>query len=99
MSTTEVFEIVGNTSNAVIAKRPGRHFPGILIQGDTLRSILDDLEELQADALAGDVEGVQASAEILRERFIEYLSDYEDALEKHGMELPYPSRVTDRGAR
>ena len=95
MPTSEIFEIFGLASNAIVAKYPGRSFPGMLIQGDTLRSILEELDELKADAIAENLEGVKDSAEALRERFIEMLSYYEDMLVQNGLELPYLNRVNN----
>jgi len=93
MPTSEIFEIFGLASNAVVAKSPGRNFPGMLIQGDTLRSILEEVDELKADAIAENLEGVKDSAEALRERFIELLTYYEDMLNQNGIALPYLNRV------
>src|SRR4051794_13704122 len=34
----EPVEIFADTTNAAVMRHPGRHFPGMLIQGDTLHS-------------------------------------------------------------
>lgn len=93
MLSLETFEILGSASNAVVAKSPGRSFPGMLIQGDTLRSILEELDEMIEDANEGNMTAVRASTEVLRERFIELLTYYEDALSQNGLALPYTTPV------
>jgi hypothetical protein len=46
---TEAVEIYSDAINAAVMRHPGRKFPGMLIQGDTLRN----LSRLAANALAG----------------------------------------------
>lgn len=57
MPTSEIFEIFGGASIAIVAECPGRSFPAMLIQGDTLRSILEEVDELKADAITENLEG------------------------------------------
>ena len=38
-------ELYTNQQNGAVLKLPGRQFPGILIQGDTLQSYVTDLTE------------------------------------------------------
>jgi hypothetical protein len=41
----ESIEQIGSADGMVIARAAGRRFPGVLVQGDTLFSLLSDLEE------------------------------------------------------
>ncbi len=93
MSEAKEFELLSDASNAVVARYLGRNFPGLLIQGDTLRIILDEIEELKEEAIAGDLEAVQEISDVLREKFVEFLTHYEKVLEEHGCELPYVNPV------
>ncbi len=74
-------------------KAPGRRFPGSLIQGDSLArlseqatAIFEALQDGRADAetraLAGELAD-ELSARLLH---------YQDVLEQHGIDLPYPRR-------
>ncbi len=93
-STRVEFEVLDETSNAVVARHPGRSFPGVLIQGDTLRSVLDDIEELQEEAMKCKCSAAEEIVRALRERFTDLLLRYEKALRKKGRDLPYAKPVT-----
>ena len=82
-------ELLDSTSNAVVAKHSGRHFLGILIQGDTLNIICTDLGELKHEIDAKNFEAAMEIADILLERFNDLQSHYESVLKKHGLSLPY----------
>lgn len=87
------FELFSDATNAVVARYLGRSFPGVLIQGDTLKSLLDDIEELREEAAAGDLEAVKEISDILQEKSVELLAHYERVLEDNGRELPYVGSV------
>lgn len=93
MAEMQKFELLSSASNAVVARHLERNFPGVLIQGDTLRIILDDIEELRHELTAADIDSAQEIADSLRDRFVDILSHYEQVLEEHGYELPYIKRV------
>lgn len=93
MAERQEFELLSNATNAVVARHLERNFPGLLIQGDTLKTLLDDIEELREEAANGDLEAVKEISDILREKFVELLTHYEKVLEEHGCELPYVGSV------
>ena len=95
MAEMQEFELFSSATNAVIARHLGRNFPGILIQGDTMRGLLSDIEELCDELESGDIEAVEGIAEALQERFIDFLTHYEKVLRDHKMELPYVNPVSD----
>jgi hypothetical protein len=70
-------EQLGTTDGMVMARAAGRRFPGILIQGDTLFSLLTDLEEEAPEA---------AACRTVRT----WLDAYETLMASHGLNLPYP---------
>ena len=72
-------EFVGAESGVVVLKMSERRFPGVLVQGDTLLSLLQDLEEESPDTVA--IQTVRS-----------WLRSYEVVLERNGLELPYPRR-------
>ena len=93
MAEIQEFELLSNATNAVVARQKDRNFPGLLIQGDTLKILLDDIEELREEAASGDLEAVKEISDILKEKFVELLTHYENVLEEHGCELPYVGSV------
>lgn len=86
-------EILNSTSNAVIAKHSDREYPGILIQGDTLRILLDDIGELREELEAGELDSAKEISEALQERVKSFLIYYENVLGKKGLSLPYMESV------
>ena len=79
-------DIFHETSNLAVIRMPGRQFPGILIQGDSLFAIYTLVSKLRN--LLSESELFELATEI-EAPLIERLKIYEDALEAHGMSLPY----------
>ena len=80
-------------NNLAVAQYSERNYPGVVIQGDTLRILLDEIEELGDEISSGDYEAVKGIADGLQERLVDILRYYEDVLERNGMELPYVNSV------
>lgn len=79
-------EVLAVSGNCAVVRRPPRKFPGILLQGDTVKMLQESLEvavgEKSISEMRAEVSGV---IDLLGE----YLSIYEDALRKAGMQTPY----------
>jgi hypothetical protein len=69
-------ESLARCGNVQLVQSEGRRFPGLLIQGDTLRALLDDVEEELPDGAAAD--------ELRR-----LVGAYERLMRGSGLELPY----------
>ncbi|WP_432171754.1 DUF6959 family protein [Streptomyces sp. 1222.5] len=82
----ELFTEPGN--NAVV-RLPPRHSPGVLIQGDSLSIIRDDVAEIVEACAQGNVEDAHKAATILLANFDELLARYESALKAHDIKRPY----------
>jgi hypothetical protein len=67
---------LGARGNVQLAQAEERRFPGLLVQGDTLAALLDDLEDEAPDS--------HASATVR-----EWLTAYEEMMAEHGLDLPY----------
>ncbi len=93
MKTTQEFEILSDATNAIVARYIERNFPGILIQGDTLKIIFDDIEEIREAAAAGDLEVVKDLSDSLQSKLQEILVHYEKVLKENCFELPYADSV------
>ena len=84
---TEKVEILSDQSNAAIMRHPGRAFPGVLVQGDSLATLCQ-----QADLACNQVgRGNPGFAELneLRNLLWTYLTHYKATLVEHDMPLPF----------
>ena len=82
-------KLLSNTTNAAVIHADGRRFPGVLIQGDSLKN----LQNLTKNCQLNLANNINESEEILIEMFeiLEgYLKNYETVLKKNDIELPYP---------
>lgn len=86
-------ELLNSATNAVVARHVEREFPGVLLQGDTLKIIFDDLEELIEDLDAKDIDSAKGISEGLKEMFVDLLSHYESVLAENNIVLPYSKSV------
>lgn len=80
---------IDSSKNVVIAHFLERGFPGILIQGDSFKIIIDDLTEIYEDVTNKNFDDVAENLEYLLNRLNENLSFYEKTLDKAKMDLPY----------
>jgi hypothetical protein len=77
-----------DATNAAVLRHPGRQFPGCLVQGDTLYSLLHSLKLVQLEA-AGLSENTAAELSDVVEHLKELLQHYSQVLEAHHIELPF----------
>lgn len=86
---TESVEIYSDQANAAVMRHPGRRFPGILVQGDTLHSLCvsADAACAQVRVAIGD-EGFEELNE-LRNRLWSLLAHYKTVLGEHSIRLPF----------
>ncbi|MCX4826094.1 hypothetical protein OG883_41225 [Streptomyces sp. NBC_01142] len=82
-------ELFTDPGNDAVVRLPPRHFPGVLIQGDSLSIIRGDVAEIVEACAEGDVNDAHEAATILLANFDELLGRYESALEAHGIQRPY----------
>ncbi|MCW8880324.1 MAG: hypothetical protein OQK04_15865 [Kangiellaceae bacterium] len=78
-----------HVSNSGIVHMPGRRFPAVAIQGDTLSTMFSAAKYFMEKAREYDDEDMYFEALELAERFQGHLSQYEAVLEKEGFEKPY----------
>jgi hypothetical protein len=86
---TEAVEIYSDQTNAAILRHPGRKFPGVLVQGDTLHTMC-----LHADRVCAKAKGAlnaDAYAELneLRNKLWGLLTHYKIVLGEHEIPLPF----------
>ncbi|PWR23599.1 DUF6959 family protein [Zavarzinia compransoris] len=84
---TENVEILSDQTNAAIVRHPGRAFPGVLVQGDSLHALCQ-----RADSACKEVgRGKPGFDELndLRNALWFYLNHYKATLMEHGIALPF----------
>ena len=88
MHTSKV-EIYSDQTNAAVMRHPGRRFPGVLLQGDSLYSMCRQADEACAGA-KGQL-GADAYDELneLRNALWRYLNHYKSVLLEHQIALPF----------
>ena len=90
-------EVYATDSNFAVVKPPGRHYPGSVIQGDTLHALC-----MLAVSVARRVRNCEPQDEEflgdlqqLTHSLVGRLQHYQSVLRTHGIELPYSGPVTE----
>ncbi|MFJ4369621.1 DUF6959 family protein [Streptomyces chartreusis] len=82
-------ELLTDSGNDAVVRMPGRRFPGVLVQGDTLHVLRGDVAEVVDACERGDLDEAQESAGLLLANLDALLTRYEAALGEHGIPRPY----------
>ncbi|MFJ9915111.1 DUF6959 family protein [Actinacidiphila glaucinigra] len=85
----EEVELLTDGGNDAVVRLPGRNFPGVLIQGDTLSTLQADVAELVKLCAAGDLEEARQVASLLHADLGTKIERYTEALEAHGISRPF----------
>jgi hypothetical protein len=91
----EPIEVLNLQPNAAVVRCPGRRYPGIVVQGDTLHSLYRTAANLSARLreLGASPDDVGDAHEIA-ERLEEFVTHYQDVLNSQKVDLPYPTPVS-----
>ena|ERR1700722_15824183 len=92
----ETAEILSHISNSGIVQLPGRRFPGIVIQGDTLSGMFDGARYLLNEFKRSHDEERFYETLMFAQQLQGQLLHYETTLEKHGISLPYSVSIRQR---
>lgn len=85
----DLVEIYSDASNLAVMRHPGREFPGSLIQGDSLHSLLQNVKEAKEELDGGSSnEASEILADVI-ENLTDRLEHYKKVLKEHGHELPF----------
>ncbi|MFF4041173.1 DUF6959 family protein [Streptomyces sp. NPDC001816] len=82
-------ELFTDGGNDAVVRLPGRRFPGVLMQGDSLHILHGDLGEVVEACERGDLAEVQDSAGLLLARLDAVLTRYANALQEDEIPRPY----------
>lgn len=83
----EAVEIYSDATNAAILRHPGRHYPGLLVQGDTLYRLCRSADEACREIGRGNSGFEEANA--LRNALQDFLAHYKTVLAEHRIDLPF----------
>jgi hypothetical protein len=89
-------EILSHIPNSAIVQLPGRRFPGIVMQGDTLSNVFDSTRSLLAEFKRVQDEERYYETLMFAEQLQEQLLHYEETLQRHGIQLPYTVSIRER---
>ncbi|MCB1586654.1 MAG: hypothetical protein KDI59_10980 [Xanthomonadales bacterium] len=85
----EEVEIYSDASNIAVMRHPGREFPGSLIQGDSLYSLLQNIKEAKQEIDNGDSGEASEILNDVIENLTFRLEHYKKVLKEHGRDLPF----------
>jgi len=86
---TEELKLYDHVSNSGIVHLPGRSFPAVAIQGDSLSALLSAAKYFMDKAVEHKDEDMYYEALDVAERLKGHLVHYEAVLEKEGFDKPY----------
>lgn len=89
---SESVELLSPPTNYAVVHLPGRKFPGVVFQGDTLHNLLERIVELRKLTDKYGDEEVTASLAELSESLGEVVQHYETVCSNRGIALPYPKQ-------
>jgi uncharacterized protein DUF6959 len=84
----ESVEIYSDASNMAVMKHPGRAFPGVLVQGDTLHTMVASLRYVIGNGGCLNEEAAGRLREVV-ERLEGMLAHYRSVLVANHMQLPF----------
>jgi hypothetical protein len=89
---TETVEIYSDASNTVVMRHPGRQFPGVLIQGDTLHNLYCSIAEVAAATHELLDDELVAELEDARNQLSGLVLHYKRVMAEHHLSLPFNER-------
>jgi hypothetical protein len=84
-------DILSEKVNCPIVRMPDRRFPGIVLQGDSVRNLLDLAEEISEISVSQQNPDLSAAVASIREKLAYYVAEYEHVMKEAGHDLPYPT--------
>lgn len=86
---TDKVEIYSDATNAAVMKHPGRRFPGVLVQGDSLHTLCVAADAACKASRGKITEDEYAELNGLRNHLQELLIHYKNVLSEHQIPLPF----------
>ena len=83
----ESVEIYSDATNAAVMRHPKRKFPGVLVQGDTLATLVRALASVQSSVQLSEDAAVGLAD--VHDQLNELLQHYKAVLLEHSIGLPF----------
>jgi len=84
-------DLYANVVNAPVIQWPGRRFPGVVVQDDTLHLVLAALRACSHALEVSDMEEAREHLEDALGAIEPLMAVYERTVRAHGIDLPYSS--------
>lgn len=88
-------EVLCETSNVVVLKMTGRHYPGLVVQGDTLFELYQCAANILRLAESCDNQAIEDAAGELFDELRTKVLHYQKTLEDNGLSLPFEQVAND----
>ena len=85
----EPVEIYSDATNRAVLRHPGRKFPGVLIQGDSLHILCRQADRVCSTGRDSLDEESYIELNDLRNALWGYLTHYKKILVEHGIQMPF----------
>ena len=82
-------EVLSDTVNSAVVRMPGRKFPGVVIQGDSLHYMSMLAKEIEQMSMRLNCEELIDLTADLNKLLADKLAGYEKTLRSHDLDLPY----------
>lgn len=82
-------ELLTDGGNNAVVRLPGRRFPGVVVQGDSLSNLRQAVTEVREACARGDAAEALENADFLLANLDSILERYTDALNGHGIKRPF----------
>lgn len=90
---SEEVQLLSRPTNFAVVQLPGRTYPGVVMQGDSLHALVCRLKKVADLSRAKEDDELAAEIEDIREPLLEALECYESVCAQRGIALPYPKQV------
>ena len=81
-------EVLSSAVNQAVVRLPGRSFPGVVLQGDSLWNLCSQAKVIRQLCKSTDAKGVFAVADAVCAELEELVAHYETVLQAHNIALP-----------
>lgn len=82
-------ELLSNPINFAVVQLPQRNFPGVVFQGDTLHSLVSNINEMIVLLREKQLEDLMVGLEDMKEQLSSALVYYESVCKNKEISLPY----------
>ena len=96
LEMNETAQLLTKPTNYAVVHLPGRRFPGVVVQGDSLHSHVRRLAAIQSMAAKYCDEELNAGISERFEIFSQASKHFEKICNEHGISLPYPVSANPR---